>query len=290
MKLKEIQPVFILGNPRSGTSLFRLMLNAHANIVATPECGFSHWLLNRYGDWTVDHIHSGRLEEFIKDLQNAKKFETWHLEDEEIKQIIYQHKPKNYSELICCVHLSYAEKPDDISIVADKNNYYINHIDDLPKIWPTAKYIHIIRDGRDVACSYKDIKKINTESKYIPKLTTDIREIAIEWKNNNNRIASIKDWNPDNYLLIRFEDLILNTKPTLNNLMQFLDLTFDKEMLEYFKGPQKSQEPTETLAWKTKTQEKPDRDRVGRYKKILTNEEVVEFEKKSSMLLKKYDY
>lgn len=290
MKITDIQPVFILGNPRSGTSLFRLMLNSHQNIVATPECGFSHWLLNEYHNWS-DKDNVERVNKFIQDVQNSKKFETWYLQNDEIKKIITNYRPKNYAELVTCVYLAYAENPSQVSIVADKNNYYINHIEGLPKIWPQAKYIHLIRDGRDVACSYKGIKEVQADSKYIPKLPTDIKEIAEEWKENNRRIAEIKNWNTENYYVLRFEDLVLEPKRTLNKLMRFLQVTFDNNMLEYFnQNTKRSQEPIETLAWKKKTQEKPDKDRVGRYKTLLSFEEIQEFNLLAYSELIKYNY
>jgi len=290
MNLSKIQPLFILGNPRSGTSLFRLMLNCHPNIVATPESGFSHWLLDEYQDWSESDINK-RLDKFIQNVQTSKKFETWKLTDLELKSCIFLYNPKTYAELITCVHLAYAENLSQISIVADKNNYYINHIEDLPKIWPNAKYIHLIRDGRDVACSYKEIKEIETDSIYVPRLTTDIKEIAEEWEQNNTRIESIKNWNNQNYYKLRFEDLIIEPKKTLTKLLKYLNLKFDYNMLEYFNSKTvKNQEPIETLAWKKKTQEKPDKNRIGRFKIALSKEEIKDFEYIAQNTLNNHGY
>src|SRR5690606_19487286 len=159
--------------------------------------------------------------------------------------------------------LSYTQDSSLIKIVADKNNYYINHIEDLPKIWPNAKYIHLIRDGRDVACSYIDIKEIQTDSQFIPKLPTDIKEIAKEWSDNNSRIASIQKWSPENYYMLRYEDLVTEPKDVLIKLLHFLKLDFNETMLDYFnQNNDKSQEPIETIAWKKKTKEKPDKERI----------------------------
>lgn len=44
-------PIFILGNPRSGTTLLQLMLACHPRLAVPPECGFALWLYDRYGDW-----------------------------------------------------------------------------------------------------------------------------------------------------------------------------------------------------------------------------------------------
>ena len=44
---------FILGNPRSGTTLLRVILHSHENIIVPPECGFLTWLYKDYYDWVV---------------------------------------------------------------------------------------------------------------------------------------------------------------------------------------------------------------------------------------------
>ncbi len=43
------RPIIVLGNPRSGTTMFRLMLTAHSEICIPPECGFFQWY---YPDFT----------------------------------------------------------------------------------------------------------------------------------------------------------------------------------------------------------------------------------------------
>lgn len=290
MKIDKIQPVFILGNPRSGTSLFRLMLNNHKNIVATPECGFSHWLFDKYKDWSEIDI-TKRGEAFVEDVQKSRKFETWHLKNKIIKENIIRYKPTNYADLVKCVYISYATNPENVKVVTDKNNYYIEYIEDLPKIWPQAKYIHFIRDIRDVACSYLDIQKVETPSIYIPKLTTNLKEVAEEWKSNNKKIESIKSNSTNNYYLVKYEDLVTNTTKTLKDLMIFLGLDYDEEMLNYYKNDSTNKmEPEETIAWKKKTKEKPDSQRIGRYKSTLSDKEIINLNTLCANELNLYNY
>ncbi|MGB0789818.1 MAG: sulfotransferase, partial [Marinirhabdus sp.] len=71
--------VFILGNPRSGTSLLRLMLNQHSSIVAPPESGFSLWWLHKYGNWCKADNAPQKINGFIDDVLSSRKIETWHL-------------------------------------------------------------------------------------------------------------------------------------------------------------------------------------------------------------------
>ena len=289
--MDNIQPVFILGNPRSGTSLFRIMLNAHPEIVAPPECGFAQWWLPKYSNWTEEDLKSDRLYRFLEDLFDSTKIETWLLKKENVKNLIISKKPQTYGDLVSCVYLSYGKSQEEIKIICDKNNYYINYLDELPKIWPQAKFIHLIRDGRDVACSYKDLQNLDTKSKYRPNLPTSIEVIAEEWVNNNNVIHNLNNKYPNRYFILKFEDLILNPTQILQDVCGFLDLKFSDQMLIYYKSQDNNKlEPEETMDWKRKTREKPDVHRVNRYKNVLSREEIKIFNSIASANLKFYGY
>src|ERR1051326_3263300 len=117
-----MRKLFILGNPRSGTSLFRLMLNAHPDIVAPPECGFLHWWSKKYRDWSWNNDAAARTEEFVRDLGTSKKIETWKLRLDPLKDFILTHKPASYARLGELVYLFYARSVNrSPKVIADKN-------------------------------------------------------------------------------------------------------------------------------------------------------------------------
>lgn len=285
--------VFILGNPRSGTSLFRLMLNAHPQIISPPECGFLHWWFAKYNDWNIEYNTSNKLDDFINDLKSSKKIEDWNLNFEKLKQEIGQKKPQNYAELGEIVYLNFAsQKGKKPLIIADKNNYYINHLQDLNKIWPSAKYILVIRDGRDVACSYLNIEKLVTDSPYKPKLSNDISAIAKEWvKNNDSCVDFLNSFEEKKGMVVRYEDVVTNPKHFLTQVCVFLGIAFNDEMLTYYiKNIVQQDEPLSTLDWKKKTLEKPDENNVGKYKTELSKTDCDTFNLIAETLLKKFNY
>ena len=287
--MKNIKPVFILGNPRSGTSLLRIILNNHPEIVAPPESGFTHWWLKKYDDWTIKSTNSSRLDEYLVDLFHSKKFETWNLEKNEVQKLIIENQPTSYAELTYCIYLAYA-KGKDVDVICDKNNYYVKHVNELSNIWPSAKYIHLVRDGRDVACSYLDLKNLKTNSSYRPDLTDSIPQIALEWKTNNEAIETI-DSSKDDYIKIRYEDLILGLPDVLGKTCDFLNIAYSDKMLDYYKNSNTHKiEPSETLDWKKRTTEKPDQQRIGRYKNILSKSEVDKFNSIAGEKLEEYGY
>jgi len=288
-----MEKVFILGNPRSGTSLFRLMLNAHPQIISPPECGFLHWWYSKYKDWNSSYNASHEIDTFILDVKSSKKMEDWNLDFDKLKQNIIQKNPQNYSELGEVVYLLFAEqKGKKPLIIADKNNYYTNHLDDLKEIWPTAKYILVIRDGRDVACSYFNIEKLVTDSPYKPKLSNDINTIAREWVDNNNNIIDfINSFDDARGLIVRYEDVVTSPEFFLAKVCSFLGVDFNQEMLTYYiKNAEQQDEPSSTLDWKMKTLEKPDENNIGKYKAELSKENCNEFNAIAESLLEKFNY
>lgn len=285
--------VFILGNPRSGTSLFRLMLNSHSLINATPECGFLHWWYKKYADWDISCVTSNRLDEYISDLKSSKRIEDWKMDYTKLKEKIVQENPDNYAKLGELVYIFHGEqKGKNAKVIADKNNYYINHYDDLKEIWPDAKYILVVRDGRDVACSYLNIETLVTNSPYKPKLSTDIKTIAKEWSTNNQNILNFSEsLNNNQFMIIRYEDFVTDSELYLSKVCSFLGLRFESNMLNYFiKNAKEQDEPLSSLDWKKKTLEKPDKDNIGKYKMELENDSIEEFNAIANDLLQKFNY
>ncbi|MCR9289855.1 MAG: sulfotransferase [Bacteroidetes bacterium] len=285
-----MQKAFIIGNPRSGTTLLRLMLNAHPEIVAPPECGFLHWWYQKYKNWNdKDALSVSTISSFIDDLLGSKKIETWNLPRDGIIQYILNKQPDTYADLGALVYKYWAEKKHKSpSILMDKNNYYIRHLEDLIQIWPNAKFIFLVRDGRDVACSYKAIKKLDTNSPYKPNLPESIDDIANEWSHNNKNVISFLESKQNNdYHIIRYEDLLRNPIEALSSLLSIFHIPFSEEMLDFYKY---NDEPNLTIDWKKKTLEKVDGDNVGKFKKILTNQEIIDFQNIASQVLLRFNY
>jgi len=119
------------------------------------------------------------------------------------------------------IHCTRAHKPHWIN----KTPRLLLCLDLLPKLYPNAKCIHIIRDGRDVSASFRSLS-------WGPK---DVRKAARRWK---ARMAARKRVNPDalGYLELRYEDLIRAPEAALEKVLDFLQLNGDpSEMLSSFK-------------------------------------------------------
>lgn len=280
---QEISPFFIIGNPRSGTSLLRLMLNNHPLISVPPECGFVVWLHEKYKEESF--LDKNVVENFITDVMKSRKFETWGVDRETIESFVLSRSFQQYKEIASAIYFAFALKiGKSPALIGDKNNYYIKHIETLKEIFNSPKFIFIVRDGRDVACSYRELSLKNISSIYAPNIPSSLELMANEWAVNNSLI--LKELNEQS-LFVSYEDLVSDTSQTLGRICSFLNVVFSESMLEYYEH---NDEPLEFLQWKSKTLEKPDAGNVGKYKNILTHDEVMLFESLAGETLSAFGY
>ena len=286
------EPIFVLGNPRSGTTMFRLMLTSHKNIMIPPECGFVVWLFPKFKHWHNNGDQS-ICRSFIQEVLKSRKFETWQLTPEQLTAYISDRQPVSYTDAVSAVYEAYGTlKKRTFSRWGDKNNWYIDHITTLIEMFPRAYYVHIVRDGRNVACSYMRLSQRKLDSKYAPQLPAAIETIAAEWRDNVNKILTpFKRNKKTRFYEIRFEDIVLNTQQSLTKLCQWLDEEYDPAMIEFYHhNDSQSLEPKEFLQWKAKTLKPVMATEVDRYRRELSPPDLGCFETIAGAELERYHY
>lgn len=281
------RPFIILGNPRSGTSLLRNVLNAHPHIIVPPECGFLLWLRPRFQDsaWTNDE-----KERFIAEVRGSKKFETWDLPEEALRTTIMPAAISGYAQAAALVYEAYAlHRGKHIALWGDKNNYYVKHVEELTALLPDALYVHIVRDPRDVVRSYLDLSKRDIRSKYVPVLSTDSAQAAQEWAENNERVVrGVRDAGHA-YTLVRYEDLVCDFLPTMAGLFSFLGVDMPAGFNER-SHLVSLDEPAEFLRWKEKVTEPVDTASVGRYRADLDAPTIAAIEHVAERTMERFGY
>lgn len=294
-------PIFIIGNPRSGTTLLRLLLTSHRRICIPPECGFAVWLFDKHHDYkpareTVPSSHGlnkRELWQIAAEICATRKFHTWKVNIDDVKEEFIQRKPQNYAEIVAAVYELYATKSFKVGARwGDKNNYYLNHIETIHTLFPDSVFIHIVRDCRDVVCSYREIASRTISSSYKPELPNDVAQAAIQWNANLSQIRRSFDaleWK--NVLEITYESLVANATDELKRICLFLGEEFDQGMLTFFEGNRNlSLEPSEFLQWKEHTLKPVDESKVKRFKQELTQHELSTIESLAGETLKQYGY
>ncbi len=283
---------FILGNPRSGTTLLRLMLDSHPNVTVPPESGFMMWFYPKYKDYNRSRFDVEGIIEFVDDVQKAKKIENWNLDFEKLKKYLIKSNPKSYQNIIDRTYRFFADQNyDDTILWGDKNNFYIYHIKELNALFPNSKFIHLVRDGRDVACSYRELNNKKIESRFAPKLPNDISDIANVWNLNNQGIFNdLQEIGmSERTLMLRYEDLVRAPEKELTKITDFLNITYNSKMLEYYKNSV-TYEPKDFLQWKANTKKAPQTQSINRYRSELTKEEINLFNEIAIRTLEQHNY
>jgi hypothetical protein len=208
-------PFFIVGSARSGTTLLRLILNAHPDVAVPPESRFIVELFT--GDDDVD------ARAFLDRLGAHHRFHTWELPIEAVREEIGDATRLPYAEAMGAAFRAYA-RDHGKSRWGDKTPRHVEHIPLLAGLWPAARFIHLIRDGRDVARSYADVpfgpKTVGKAAKlWADRVRTGIRD--------GRRLEQGR------YLEITYEDLVDDAEGETKDVCDFLQLDFDSGMLDY---------------------------------------------------------
>lgn len=208
-------PFFIVGSARSGTTLLRLMLNAHRDVAVPPESRF------------VVELYRGTYEvagdEFLRSLAGHPRFRAWDLSIELVRDELGEGSSMGYADAIATVFRAYARLHGK-SRWGDKTPRYVEDIPLLARLFPEARFLHLIRDGRNVALSYADVP-------FGPKT---VGKAAKLW--STRVCAGYTDGRrlpPGRYIEIRYEDLVEDALGEAKDICEFLELDFDPGMLEY---------------------------------------------------------
>lgn len=286
-------PVFLLGSPRSGTTLLRLLLTAHPELVIAPESSFVTWFQGSFGDWSVSDCDSERRSTFVSELMDARKFETWGLAAADIDARIRDTRPETYAELVTIPYVMYSEsigKPG--AQWGDKNNVHMDFVPELAALFPDARFLHIVRDVRDCFVSGADIRALDSSSPYKPNLSADPTEFARAWDDQNKRaLAALAERAPDSWGSIRYEDLVVDPRATLSPILENWSIGWSDAMLSFHEENRKRQlEPAETSEWKTLVSEPVTDSQVGRYRYSLSPSQIDELVAAGFDTLLRYGY
>lgn len=215
---------FFVGSGRSGTTLVRAMFDSHPELSVPGESGFITRLgrhaCRRYG---CNGTFDSRV--FVSDILAHPRFVRWGIREHEVRNALLAEPATNYAEAIRSVYSLYARK-NGKSLYGDKTPVYVLNIPYLAGLFPESKFVHIIRDGRDVALSHLSIKEWGPST---------IEEAALEWKQrvSAGRRAG-ENLKPGRYVELRYEELVADPESTLRPVCDVLGLPFDDGMLHYF--------------------------------------------------------
>ncbi|MCB0874677.1 MAG: sulfotransferase [Solirubrobacterales bacterium] len=282
---------FVVGVNRSGTTLLRMMLDAHPELTIPPETHFIPEVIRRAN-------HENTRRRLIRSITKHPRWGDFGLDEDEFRARAKRVKPLTAAGAIRCFYELYAEKQGKPRW-GDKTPRYMRAMPRIARALPEARFIHLIRDGRDVALSQRE--------RVIGGQDVAMAAMAERWQ---RRIVAAREGAAEirsgAYLEIRYEDLVTDTESTLRTVCDFIGIRFDAGMLDYHRRAEERlaemnrdldnsdsgvvRTADNRLAAHALTTEPPTTNRCGRWRSEMTGDEVAEFERGAGALLSELGY
>lgn len=279
-EINNIPFVFIVGRGRSGTTLLQNIIDCNENAVIARESKIIIHLKNNY--FGIEKFDKQTIDKLIIDLYKDNFFSLfWKVDREKLTKDLksYPANQLTFSSVCKIIYLHYTSffNKKSIKIIGDKNPAYSVFIPELLEVFPDAKFIHLVRDYRDNVVS--NSKAFSEKS---------FGYLAYGWFVFNKKIEEAKNSCPSKFYTLRYEDLVSSPKEKTIEICDFLNLEYSKEMLSFFS---RINDLPITLPKNHLNLLKPiNASQVGKYKKVLSNNEIELIDFICRDFAKRYEY
>ena len=240
---------FIVGCARSGTTLLHRIVDAHPLVAVTPEM---HWVSKHLEtDGSGEPVVTRRT---VSELADHGRFSHFELDRADFEALLGRDEPLSYREFLRRLYGLYGRARNK-PVVGNKTPAYARHLPELHGLWPAAKFVHIIRDGRDVCLSVMNWKKAaGTAGRYATWEEDPVSTTALWWerKVRSGHEAGVA-LGPSLYHEMLYEDLIGAPEARCRALCDFFALPYDTAMVRFSEGKTRTDLPdarrTPKRAW-----------------------------------------
>jgi hypothetical protein len=250
------QPVFVVGGPRSGTTLLSAMLAAHSSFDCGPETHFlSRWsklARSEHARILDEAAWPERAVAYVTSLQLGKKpvYPMYGLEAEDIRDWLAA-RPPSLAVMLESLTAQRAQRVGAPRWV-EKTPRHLEVPELITATWPGARIVRIVRDPRDAAVSLTRVP-FGT-----PSLLTNLSVLA-----RMNEAASDFYRDAPSALTVRYEDLVAGPEVELQRICAFVGVDFEASMVSDRRGS--SGVAAEHEWWKGDATGPLDRSRSGRW-------------------------
>jgi hypothetical protein len=278
MKKSNHDPIFIVGSPRSGTTLLSAMLGSHSRLYCGPETQFFNKIANRkLEDIINDDDWDRKASKILCEITLSKQLvvELFGENENSIAKYLND-KPKNKKSLLESLCRNNADKNGKARWI-EKTPNHILHLAEIRSMYPESKIIRIMRDPRDSAKSMI----------YLPWTTESFIENSYLWKKWYDE--SEEFLNTDNQsLTVKFEDLLCESKNVLTKICNFIGEDFEEGMTDTMASAKLVISKGEP--WKNQVGQSLDTKRVATWKTKLNQEEISFSDRFFKKVLNIYEY
>lgn len=246
MNLNKIQdmdagrvPIFIVGAPRSGTTLMARILNRHREIYAPGESHFFEdiWTRrNEIGELS-DHAALSTAVKRIMTLFGRFDFaETQNFVSSNINELELIDETMALGESYGALYYAFMNRLTELKgkyKFCDDTPKHIYYLDTILDFFPNAKIIGFVRDPRDYLNSYKNYWKTTSdkESKRVKSLYHPIVSSMLWGRSTDLTLKYANQLDSDRYLLMRYEELVKNPVEEVKKACDFLLINYSDRLL-----------------------------------------------------------
>ncbi len=272
-------PIFIIGTERSGSNLLRLILNGHPSIYIPhpphlmkdlgPVEGF-------YGDLAEDR-------NFRRLVDDAARLIELHFFSWEIKPDRAAAFRAAAARNLYCVKAAFYEQYRRFKGVKRwgcKSTFMVHYYAQARKYSPGARFIHLVRDGRDVAVSARKSVFNHFHPYYVARLWSLQQQLALEME---------RTLGPEEFMTLRYEDLIADPERAARGVCRFLGEAYAPGMLRYFEQAEPKKLAGASASWENCSRPVLGGN-SGKYKAALSVGEIKLFETVSFYELERFGY
>jgi hypothetical protein len=223
----ESQPIFIVGDARSGTTMLRLMLNASPSVAVLSETWFATRIWERR--WAFPPVEEAR--HFFASLLDSFIALLGKIEHEfPVDMVAYRRAvlggPLHLNRMLSELGQAYALR-EQKQRWGEKTPVHCEYVPILLEMFPKANFVHIVREPRDVIASQLRIGSLSS---------SDPLAIALRWRRIVREAIGFARSMPDHHLVLRYEDLVAAPEVELRNLCSHLGIAYEASMLDFHKG------------------------------------------------------
>lgn len=271
---------FIIGVPRSGTTLLRLMLDSHSLLCIPPETQFLSAIMK---------IENPSVEQTIHAISHCARWTDFGMTEE----VLREPHPESAVDAVRRFYDTYSAKRGK-NQWGDKTPQYGRIMHRIKVLLPDTYFIHLIRDGRDAYVSWRQTRwptpsSVESGAKMWSSYIREVRQ----------QVAAVRD-----YCELRYEDLVTQPEECLRRVCYSIRLSFESSMLSYFRHAKERMQELRSfrtkdgnvvdretrLSWHQRLSEPPNAISVGRWRSQLSSTDRSTYEKVAGHLLEELGY
>jgi hypothetical protein len=272
MKAATERPIFIIGVHRSGTTLLRYMLNSSPRIYIPPESDF---IPRFFGRDPVGELSEPRIAAILTTIfAKYRLVKEWQGDPPAIEAFLQAMPARTPAAFLDTLYGTYARQHGAVRW-GDKTPIYASYVGLIDQIFPQAQFIHVIRDGRDVALSMLD--------KWRHEIHIDIYFAARNWVRRIHQArGSGAQLGAERYYELRYEALVEDPEAQLRPLCEFLGEPYLPEMAKPHRLGRERIQPGD---FHSAIRQPPSTARVGRWQSEMSEADQRLFQRIAGPLL-----